>query len=197
MLQQESECQPSLIVPRRLLVIVILQVRQFSSAEGKGWSNHPKSGTVSLNGPGPDQTQLPEKNCSCSQIIFFLQSALYMPNHCYEHFGPVHLIRPPSKAEGLEGGLIKWAGPLYIKLIIVKSPYFTLKCKFGKRNSLNQNEIPLVLDTATRCVIRRFNLSSRTKNLLGKRERNKAATCNGPLSLVRTTGFLDLYWRLL
>ena len=36
----------------------MLQVRQFSSAEGKGRSSHPKSGTVSLKGPGPDQTQL-------------------------------------------------------------------------------------------------------------------------------------------
>ena len=38
--------------------MVMLQVRQFSSAEGKGRSSHPKSGTVSLKGPGPDQTQL-------------------------------------------------------------------------------------------------------------------------------------------
>ena len=85
LLQQESECQPSLMVPRimikniligvincflkqtaeiqvclprRLLVMVMLHVRQFSSAEGKGRSSHPKSGTVSLKGPGPDQTQL-------------------------------------------------------------------------------------------------------------------------------------------
>ena len=75
LLQQESECQPSLIVPRRLLVIVILQVRQFSSAEGKGWSNHPKSGTVSLNGPGPDQTQLPEKKITRVHKSYFLQRA--------------------------------------------------------------------------------------------------------------------------
>jgi len=51
LLQHESECQPSLTVPRLLLVIVMLQVRQFSSADGKGLSIQPKSATGSLDGP--------------------------------------------------------------------------------------------------------------------------------------------------
>jgi hypothetical protein len=54
LLQQESECQPSLKVPRLLFVIVMLQVKQFSSAEGKGWSNQPKSWTGSFKLDPPE-----------------------------------------------------------------------------------------------------------------------------------------------
>ena len=58
LLQQESECHPWDMVPLRILVMVMLQVKQFSSAEGNGRSSHPKSATGSLNGDCPDHTQL-------------------------------------------------------------------------------------------------------------------------------------------
>ncbi len=80
LLQQESECQPSVMVPRFLkpqvnsilnwlirikikiwiyrFVMVMLHVKQFSSAEGKGWSNQPKSGTGSRICRSLDQTHL-------------------------------------------------------------------------------------------------------------------------------------------
>ena len=44
LLQQESACQPSLILGLRL-EMVTLHVKQFSSLEAKGRSNQPKSGT--------------------------------------------------------------------------------------------------------------------------------------------------------
>ena len=42
-----------------------------------------------------------------------------------------------------------------------------------------------------------LKLSSQTKNLPSKRERNKTATCNGPFLLARAAGFLNLRSRLL
>ncbi len=70
LLQHESECQPSLIRGLRPGVSVMLQERQFSSAEGIGRSSQPKSGTRRPR--EPDQTHsfsvsmsLPEVQNSC------------------------------------------------------------------------------------------------------------------------------------